>query len=74
MAEDAALGFVQDFDMRYVMLTSENQTNIFSEDGKRMSQSLFLWEFPAKRSSYVIQFTGEWGSNVDCWILLLGTD
>lgn len=74
MAEDAALGFVQGFDARYIMLTSENQTNIFSEDEKRMGQSPFLWEFPAKGSSYVLQFIGEWGSNKDCWILLLGME
>lgn len=71
VAEDDALGFVQGFDMRYVMLTSENQANIFSEDGKKIGQSPFLWEFSAKGSSYVFQFTGEWTATwifgTSCW-------
>lgn len=71
VAEDDALGFVQGFDMRDVMLTSENQANIFSEDGKKMGQSPFLWEFSAKGSSYVFQFIGEWAATwifgTSCW-------
>lgn len=68
------LGFVQGFETRYVMLTSENKTSILSEDGKRMDQSLFPWEFPAKGSSYVLQvlqFIGEWAAawivGSSCW-------
>lgn len=43
------------------MLTSENKTSILSEDGKRMDQSPFLWEFPAKGSSYVLQVLQQHG-------------
>lgn len=53
MAEDTALRFVESFDVRYVVLTSENQINIFSEDGKKVRQSPFFGEFPAKQNSYV---------------------
>lgn len=52
--------------MRYVMPTSENQTGIFSEEGKRMGQLPFLWELPAEGNSYVLQSIGEWAA---VWML-----
>lgn len=68
------LGFVKGFETRYVMLTSENKTSVSSEDEKKMGQSLFPWEFPAKGSSYVLQvlqFIGEWAAawivGSSCW-------
>jgi len=54
VAEDTVLIFGQGFGVRYAVLTSENQIKIFPEDGKKMGQSPFFWEFPAKENSYAI--------------------
>lgn len=52
-AEDTALRLAQGFDSSFVAVTFENQSKMFFEGGKKMGQSPFFWEFPAKQNSYV---------------------